>query len=71
MTMRSFVSLGAMRDAAAEAVEVESATRSPADQKHRAVEPTAAEQRPASRCSPDPAMHTDRYRLVTPFSLRL
>lgn len=25
----------------------------------------------ASRCSPDPCQHTDRYRLVTPFSLRL
>lgn len=24
-----------------------------------------------SRCSPDPCQHTDRYRLVTPFSLRL
>jgi hypothetical protein len=23
------------------------------------------------RCSPDPMQHTDRYRLVTPFSLRL
>jgi hypothetical protein len=23
------------------------------------------------RCSPDPCQHTDRYRLVTPFSLRL
>lgn len=25
----------------------------------------------AARCSPDPCQHTDRYRLVTPFSLRL
>jgi hypothetical protein len=25
----------------------------------------------AARCSPDPMQHTDRYRLVTPFSLRL
>lgn len=25
----------------------------------------------ATRCSPDPCQHTDRYRLVTPFSLRL
>lgn len=23
------------------------------------------------RCSPDPCQHTDRYRLVMPFSLRL
>ena len=26
---------------------------------------------PEVRCSPDPMQHTDRYRLVTPFSLRL
>lgn len=25
---------------------------------------------PADRCSPDPCQHTDRYRLVMPFSLR-
>jgi hypothetical protein len=25
----------------------------------------------AVRCSPDPCVHTDRYRLVTPFALRL
>jgi len=24
-----------------------------------------------ARCSPDPCVHTDRYRLVTPFALRL
>jgi hypothetical protein len=25
----------------------------------------------AARCSPDPFVYTDRYRLVTPFALRL
>ena len=45
----------------------------------RANEPTGLERACASarvvdataRCSPDPCQHTDRYRLVTPFSLRL
>ena len=27
--------------------------------------------RSSERCSPDPCQHTDRYRLVTPFALRL
>jgi hypothetical protein len=31
----------------------------------------AAEPECAARCSPDPWVHTDRYRLVTPFALRL
>jgi hypothetical protein len=30
-----------------------------------------AQQTDGGRCSPDPMQHTDRYRLVTPFSLRL
>ena len=45
----------------------------------RANEPTGVAQACAAarvsdataRCSPDPCQHTDRYRLVTPFSLRL
>jgi hypothetical protein len=45
----------------------------------RATEPTGVGQACAeagvvdatARCSPDPCQHTDRYRLVTPFSLRL
>jgi len=32
---------------------------------------TSAPAAAKDRCSPDPAMHTDRYRLVTPFALRL
>ncbi|MEQ1634888.1 MAG: hypothetical protein ABL997_21080 [Planctomycetota bacterium] len=41
----------------------------PARDKARPASTPAADA--AARCSPDPCQHTDRYRLVTPFSLRL
>jgi hypothetical protein len=44
------------------------ATTNPRDKARSAAAPAADT---AARCSPDPCQHTDRYRLVTPFSLRL
>lgn len=71
MTMRSFVQSGAVGEATAEAVELQRALARTPDPKHHAAAPSPSEPRPAVRCSPDPCIHTDRYRLVTPFSLRL
>ncbi|MGE3175362.1 MAG: hypothetical protein AB7O97_22245 [Planctomycetota bacterium] len=73
MTVRTIVQ-GNGREVAVEAATGGSAANAPADGGDREAAWAAGERprhRADDRCSPDPCQHTDRYRLVTPFSLRL
>ncbi len=72
MTVHAVVQSGSGRELATREV---SEGKRPNERAAQTMPPgRAADANPASaapRCSPDPCQHTDRYRLVTPFSLRL
>ncbi len=69
MTAPALAQSGSRHDVAMEAADGGQAAQRTAGMPTRDAA-TAAMPTPP-RCSPDPCQHTDRYRLVTPFSLRL
>jgi hypothetical protein len=72
MTVRAFVQSSSGRDLIEiDSIEGKNAKKRPEATGARHAENEDGERTMTARCSPDPAQHTDRYRLVTPFSLRL
>jgi len=72
MTVRAFVQSSSGRDLIEiDSIEGKNTRKRPEAAGARHAENLDDGQAMTARCSPDPAQHTDRYRLVTPFSLRL